>query len=338
MMKYKILILGAGWYGCHLGLHLKEQGHDIKIYEKSNKIFNQASGKNQFRLHQGYHYPRSLKTIEEIKKNFFKFKKKYKKFITIPKQNIYCIARDHSLIDFGTYINILKSNNLPFKKMNLNFLKNIEGSVQVNEGVLQNSKIIRFFKNKIGKNITFKREIKDLSKIRQKFDFVIDCSNNTRQNYFKKSIKYVLTISFVYKKKSGKTAFPVTIMDGKLPSIYPYSDKKNYFTLTHSNYTHIKSFNSFEKLNQFKKNIKNIQINKRQKFAEKSIKCFYSNFDDIFSYKSYFFSYKVLSKDKTDQRPTFHIRDKNILSLFSAKIANIFSAEEIVDKFINDKK
>ena len=88
-MKSKILILGAGWYGCHLGLYLKEKGHNIKIYEKDNQIFSGSSGKNQFRFHQGYHYPRSLKTIEEIKKNFFKFKKKYKKFITFPKHNIY---------------------------------------------------------------------------------------------------------------------------------------------------------------------------------------------------------------------------------------------------------
>ena len=29
-------------------------------------------------------------------------------------------------------------------------------------------------------------------------------------------------------------------MDGELPSIYPYADKKNMFTLTHSKFTHIK--------------------------------------------------------------------------------------------------
>jgi len=337
-MKSKILILGAGWYGCHIGLYLKEKGHNIKIYEKSNQIFSGSSGKNQFRFHQGYHYPRSLKTIEEIKKNFFKFKKKYKKFITFPKHNIYCIALDHSLIDFGTYINVLKSSNLKFKKKNFNFLKNIEGSIEINEGVLQNSKIIKFFKKKIGRDIIFQKEVKDLNKIKRKFDFIIDCTNNTRQNYFKKSIKYVLTISFIYKKRPGKKAIPVTIMDGKLPSIYPYSDKKNFFTLTHSNYTHVKSFNSFEKLNKFKKKIKKIEIDQRQKLVEKSIKFFYSNFNDIFSYKGHFFSYKVLPKGKSDQRPTFYIKDKNILSLFSAKIANIFSAEEIVSKFINDKK
>jgi len=337
-MKNKILILGAGWYGCHLALYLKEKGHKIKIYEKSNKIFNGSSGKNQFRLHQGYHYPRSLKTIEEIKKNFIKFKKRYKEFITYPKTNIYCIASNCSLIDFGTYINILKSNKLKFKKKRFDFLKNIEGSIEINEGVIQNSKIIEFFKKKIGKDITFKKEIKDIDKISDEFDFIIDCSNNTRHNYFKKEIRYVLTISFVYKMKSKKMAFPVTIMDGKLPSIFPYADKKDYFTLTHSKHTHVKWFNNFEDLNLFKKNIKKNEINHKRLLSEKSIKFYYSNFDDAFSYKGHFFSYKVLPNIKSDQRPTFYMINKNILSLFSGKIANIFSAEEIVNKLINERK
>ena len=337
-MKSKILLLGAGWYGCHLGLYLKEKGYSIKIYEKSNKIFNGSSGKNQFRFHHGYHYPRTLKTIEEIKKNFFKFKKKYGKFITFPKKNIYCIANYNSLIDFGTYTNILKSTNLKFKKKKFDFLKNIEGSIEIYEGVFKNLKIIKFFKKKIGKNIIFKREIKNTDKVSKEFDFIIDCTNNTRQNFFKKTTKYVLTISFIYKKKSKRKAYPVTIMDGKLPSIYPYADKKNYFTLTHSKYTHIKSFNSFESLNKFKRKIKKIEINQRRKLFEKSIKFYYSNFEDTFSYKGYFFSYKLLPKDKSDARPTFYTSNKNILSLFSPKIANIFSAEEIVNKFLNDRR
>ena len=82
----KILIIGAGWYGCHLGLHLKEKGFNVSIYEKEKDIFMGSSGRNQFRLHQGYHYPRSSLTIRETKKNFLRFKKKYAKFIGFPKQ------------------------------------------------------------------------------------------------------------------------------------------------------------------------------------------------------------------------------------------------------------
>ena len=82
----KILIVGAGWYGCHIGLYLKQKKHDVEICEKSSDIFLGSSGYNQFRLHTGYHYPRSSETIEEAKKNYFHFVKRYKKFILFPKK------------------------------------------------------------------------------------------------------------------------------------------------------------------------------------------------------------------------------------------------------------
>ena len=334
-MKQKICIVGAGWYGCHLGLHLKEKGYTVKIFEKEKDIFEGSSGKNQFRLHQGYHYPRSSLTIREIKKNFLRFKKKYAKFISFPKNNFYCIAKNESLIDFGTYLNILKANNLFYKKKKINFLKNIEGSIQVKEGVILNSKIKKFYKKKLKEEIIYKKNIKDLKKISKNFDFVIDCTNNTLRNNYKNFARYILTVSFIYKRKKGFNVNSVTIMDGKLPSLYPYSDKKNYFTLTHSNYTHIRSFRSFQMLKKFQINIKQKLINNYRLLSEKSINNYYFNFKKKFLYKGYFLSYKIIPYGKTDNRPTFFKKEKNILSIFSPKIANIFSAEKIVKDFIN---
>jgi len=46
----KIIIIGAGWYGCHIGLYLKRKGYNIKIFDKENDIFQGSSGYNQFRL------------------------------------------------------------------------------------------------------------------------------------------------------------------------------------------------------------------------------------------------------------------------------------------------
>ena len=36
--------------------------------KRENKILQNASKKNQMRFHLGYHYPRSQKTVSEIKK------------------------------------------------------------------------------------------------------------------------------------------------------------------------------------------------------------------------------------------------------------------------------
>ena len=45
---YKICIVGAGWYGCHLGYKLSKSGHNVSIFEKNTDIFQGSSGFNQF--------------------------------------------------------------------------------------------------------------------------------------------------------------------------------------------------------------------------------------------------------------------------------------------------
>ena len=39
-MVKNFCIIGAGWQGYHIGLYLKELGHNVIIYEKERKIFN----------------------------------------------------------------------------------------------------------------------------------------------------------------------------------------------------------------------------------------------------------------------------------------------------------
>ena len=95
----------------------------------------------------------------------------------------------------------------------------------------------------------------DISRYKKEYDFILDCTNATMQNKLNLNFNYVLTISLVYKKIKNSLISPVTIMDGSLPSLYPYADKNDFFTLTHSNFTHIKKFKNFDKLNSFKKKI-----------------------------------------------------------------------------------
>ena len=71
----KIAIIGAGWFGCHIGHELLKEGHKVTIFEREKELFNGASGNNQNRLHLGYHYPRSNLTRVQSKKGFNIFKK-----------------------------------------------------------------------------------------------------------------------------------------------------------------------------------------------------------------------------------------------------------------------
>ncbi len=64
MHKTKVAIAGAGIYGATIAIRLAEQGHDVHLFDPLG-VLNAASGINQFRIHSGYHYPRSPETIRE---------------------------------------------------------------------------------------------------------------------------------------------------------------------------------------------------------------------------------------------------------------------------------
>ncbi|OUX36068.1 MAG: hypothetical protein CBE33_06715 [Candidatus Pelagibacter sp. TMED273] len=332
-MKRKILILGAGWYGCHIGLYLKDTGHNVTIFEKESKIFFGASGFNQFRLHKGFHYPRSSETIYEIQKNYKKFIKKYRNFIYYPKNNLYCIAKKISLIDAKTYEIILKSHYLDYKKKYNHKLSNIEAAFIVKEGVINNEKIINFYNKKLKKNLVLNSNIKNLKNLKKNYDFIIDCTNNTFSNNLTKDFNYLLTISVVYKKKN-KIITPITVMDGDLPSLYPYSGKKGYYTLTHAKYTHIKKFKSFKLLNKYKKKMSKKRLGNIVDKMENSMISFYPTFKKDLIYKGFYFSYKVLPNETSAKRTISIKKENNTISCSSPKIANIFAFEDYIKKII----
>ncbi len=138
MYKKKLAIIGAGFYGCTAGLVLSKD-YDIEIFEKENDILNSASKINQFRFHRGYHYPRSQKTIDQIKYSYKKFINFYGKDVLKSTNNIYAISKKNSLTSFNKYIKILNKNNLYFKKViNEKLFSNlIEGAIKSNEKTIK---------------------------------------------------------------------------------------------------------------------------------------------------------------------------------------------------------
>ena len=178
----KIAIIGAGFFGLTLGLFLSKK-HQIHIYEKEKKILNGASSANQFRFHLGYHYPRSQKTVNEIKKSKNLFISFFGKNIFGKTENFYLIAKK-SKTNIKKYINFLLKNKLNYRHTEL-FKKNIfiEGAIKSNEKILNFFRIQKIIFNKINKSnldIKFKKEFE--KEYLPKYDKVIvsTYSNNNK--------------------------------------------------------------------------------------------------------------------------------------------------------------
>ena len=50
----KIAIIGGGWVGCHLATKLFIAGHEISIYEKNAKLFQETSDRKSTRLNSSH--------------------------------------------------------------------------------------------------------------------------------------------------------------------------------------------------------------------------------------------------------------------------------------------
>ena len=98
-----IAIIGSGFFGSTLALILSKK-HEVTLFEKKNDILQGASKVNQFRFHRGYHYPRSSKTIKEIKESYNEFIKFYGKNVFTPTKNYYAISKKGSKIRFDKYL------------------------------------------------------------------------------------------------------------------------------------------------------------------------------------------------------------------------------------------
>lgn len=88
-----ILIIGGGFFGLNLASHLAGAGHKVCVVEKDNDFMQRASYANQARVHNGYHYPRSILTGLRSRVSFPRFCQEFadcidtsfKKYYMIPK-------------------------------------------------------------------------------------------------------------------------------------------------------------------------------------------------------------------------------------------------------------
>jgi len=342
-----VAVVGGGIFGCTTAWKLSEQGYNVDLFEKNDNIISQASNINQYRLHRGYHYPRSKETARQSIWGETSFIKEYGDALVNGKiEHYYCIAKEDSLVNAKQYWTFLNEMNLPYKEKKLDFIHEnvVDLVVQVKEFLFDSNRLRKICWDKLKKyNVNVNLNTKYIDSIYNDDDYVINStyansnqllSEDKQKDYqFELCEKPVIKLPKQYKNKS------VVIMDGPFMCIDPYGDTGlhvmgNVVHAIHS--TNVGKFPEYDsKFDELlnKGIVKNPSITNIDKFIE-SAKKFFIDIDKAEHIGSMFTFRTVLpNRDKDDARPTLvEQTGNNQFTLFSGKIGTCIDTSK---KLIN---
>jgi len=92
----EVLVIGGGMFGCFLACHAARAGRKVVLLEARGDLLQAASLVNQARVHNGYHYPRSILTGLRSRANFERFASEFPRAVVSDFTHLYAIARQGS--------------------------------------------------------------------------------------------------------------------------------------------------------------------------------------------------------------------------------------------------
>lgn len=118
MEFYDKIIIGAGFYGLYAALYCGEKNERVLVLECDDAPFKRATYINQARVHQGYHYPRSLSTAMKSAGYFERFNKDFSFCINSTFEKVYATSRKYSWTNGKQFYDFCIEAGIPCEKLN----------------------------------------------------------------------------------------------------------------------------------------------------------------------------------------------------------------------------
>ena len=117
MERYDKIIIGAGLYGLYSALFCGRRRQKILVLECDPAPFRRATYINQARVHQGYHYPRSLATAMRSAEYFERFNKDYAFCINQGFDQVYATSSRYSWTDGEQFKRFCRAAGIPCEEL-----------------------------------------------------------------------------------------------------------------------------------------------------------------------------------------------------------------------------
>ena len=343
----RIAIVGGGIFGITASIILAKN-HQVELFEKNNELLQSASGSNQYRVHRGYHYPRSPDTVNDIIESESSFKEIFSDAMLTDFEHYYCIAKENSLTSAKQFLDFCNKFQLEYTPSQLQFMNkdSIEMCIRVKESVYDPEKLRQVCWKKLkDQNVKIHLSNKVSDDLFEKFDRVVICAYTginqllkqypTQQNEYQFELceKPVVKLPESFKNKS------VVIMDGPFMCIDPLGNTGLHLLCNVVHEIHQTNIGKYPSINKKfvdlidKGIVKNPSQTNFPKFIESTI----DFIPEITKAKHVgsMFTYRAVPPrvEETDARPTIvkEINNK-IVTLFSGKITTCVEAARKVEK------
>lgn len=345
----KALVIGGGIFGCTSAITLSNNGYTVDLLEKENDLMKGASSINQYRLHKGYHYPRSKNTAKECIEGIRLFERKYEPCVVkSPVEHLYGIAEKDSLVNAEQYKTFLHDMDLPFEEQKT--LPGCQITISANERLFNPSMLRYIVSQKLyasNVDIHLKTEVKDLNEHKSDYDLIVIATYSMLNQLLTKKKEYqfevcekpVVKLPKVFHNKS------IVIMDGPFACLDPYEFEGqfvlgNVVHAIHETNVGTEPIVNNKKLRSYLNRglIRNPEITNIDKFIESGKNFFGEEFADLEHVGSMYTIRTVLkNRDHDDARPTLVVHEEdNVYSIFSGKIDTCVSAANELVEMIKD--
>jgi len=300
------------------------EGHSVELHEIAGELFAGASGANPARLHGGFHYPRSRLTRALCQEHHAEFMERYGDLTRGVPVNIYAIAAEDSLIDFGTYCDILaRETQFVTVERPAEFgLENIEGAVLTGERHIIIEQARAHFSQILNGHVRF--DVAPGMADHTVWDWTIDCTFCALDGRDVDRYEPCLMVLL-----QGPTDRAVTIMDGPFPSLYPWHEERGLSSLTSARWTPFsKSCRSREAAQAMLDGMTRDEIDHRAECMIASMERFYPEVRGAYEIADHKLSIRAMPRSGADARLVDIVRtgDRS-LRVRAGKIDAILLAE-----------
>lgn len=267
-MMYDKIIIGAGLYGLYSALFCCRRGQRVVVLECDSEPFKRATYINQARIHNGYHYPRSISTALKSAGYFERFSKDYAFCINREFDQIYATSSSFSWTDGTQFKDFCTAAGIPCEEVHAGkFFKTgvCDGAFRTREYTYDAALLRDFFLSELGKYselVKFEYSIRicRIEKTDESYTIFTEDGRSYESEYVLNAtyagtnqilelagfgrfkIKYELCEIILCEANDKLTDYGFTVMDGPFFSIMPFG-KTGYHSLSSVTFTpHITSY------------------------------------------------------------------------------------------------